>query len=76
MPSFLFVRLAVSWASSPTELCVYRGRKTPTQNYTLENSNDIVTGKSITAELHFINTTPIFWYSERQATVEHMVQSL
>ena len=32
--------------------------------------HDIVTGKSVTAVLHFINTTPIDWYLKRQATVE------
>ena len=30
----------------------------------------IITGKSLTAVLHFINTTPIDWYSKRHATVE------
>ena len=29
-----------------------------------------VTGKSVTAVLHFINTTPMNWYSKRQVTVE------
>ena len=32
--------------------------------------HDIVTGKSVTAVLQFINTTPIDWYLKRQATVE------
>ena len=32
--------------------------------------HDIVTGKSVTAVFHFINTTPIDWYLKRQATVE------
>ena len=32
--------------------------------------HDIVTGKSITAVLHFVNTTPTDWLSKRQATVE------
>ena len=32
--------------------------------------HDVVTGKSVTAVLHFINTTPIDRYSKRQATVE------
>ena len=32
--------------------------------------HDIVTGKSVTEVLHFINTTPIDWYLKRQATVE------
>ena len=32
--------------------------------------HDIVTGKSVTALLHFVNTTPTDWFSKRQATVE------
>ena len=32
--------------------------------------HDIVIEKSVTAVLHFINTTPIDWYLKRQATVE------
>ena len=32
--------------------------------------HDIETGKSITAVLHLINTTPTDWFSKRQATVE------
>ena len=31
---------------------------------------DIVTGKSVTAVLHFVNTTPTDWFSKRQPTVE------
>ena len=32
--------------------------------------HDIVTGKSVTAVLHFVNTTPTDWFLKRQATVE------
>ena len=32
--------------------------------------HDIVTGKSVTAVLHFVNTTPTDWFFKRQATVE------
>ncbi|KAL7573509.1 hypothetical protein ACA910_019825 [Epithemia clementina (nom. ined.)] len=32
--------------------------------------HDLVTGRSVTAILHFINSTPIDWYSKRQSTVE------
>ena len=32
--------------------------------------HDIVTGKSVTALLHFVNTTQTNWFSKRQATVE------
>ena len=30
----------------------------------------IVTGKSVTAVLHFVNTTPTDWFFKRQATAE------
>jgi hypothetical protein len=30
----------------------------------------MVTGRSVTAILHFLNQTPIDWYSKKQATVE------
>ena len=32
--------------------------------------HDIVTGKSVTGILHFLNSTPTDWFSKRQATVE------
>ena len=32
--------------------------------------HNIVIGKSVTAVLHFVNTTPTDWFSKRQATVE------
>ena len=32
--------------------------------------HDLTTGKSVTAVLHFINSTPGDWFSKRQATVE------
>ena len=32
--------------------------------------HDFVSGKSVTAVLHFVNTTPTAWYLKRQATVE------
>ena len=32
--------------------------------------HDMVTGKSVTAVLHFVNTTLTDWFSKRQATVE------
>ena len=30
----------------------------------------LATGKSLTGCLHFVNTTPVDWYSKKQATVE------
>jgi hypothetical protein len=32
--------------------------------------HDLLTGKSVTGILHFINQTPIDWYSKKQSTVE------
>jgi hypothetical protein len=32
--------------------------------------HDMVTGRAVTGELHFVNNTPIEWYSKRQGTVE------
>ena len=32
--------------------------------------HDIATGRSVTGILHFLNKTPIEWYSKKQATVE------
>jgi hypothetical protein len=32
--------------------------------------HDMTTGRSVTGVLHFINQTPIEWYSKKQATVE------
>ena len=32
--------------------------------------HDHVTGRTLTGILHFVNATPINWYSKRQATVE------
>ena len=33
-------------------------------------SHSLATGKSLTGCLHFVNKTPVDWYSKRQATVE------
>ena len=32
--------------------------------------HDMLTGRSVTGILHFLNKTPIDWYSKKQATVE------
>ena len=32
--------------------------------------HDALTGRSVTACLHFVNGTPIDWYTKKQATVE------
>ena len=33
-------------------------------------SHCLVTGKSVIGCLHFVNKTPVDWYSKKQATVE------
>ena len=45
-------------------------RVTPTTFQDAHPLHDIVTGKSVTAVLHFVNTTPTDWFLKRQATVE------
>ena len=32
--------------------------------------HDVLTGKVVTGCIHFINKTPIMWYSKKQATTE------
>ena len=32
--------------------------------------HDMITGRSVTSVLHFINKTPLDWYSKKQGTVE------
>ena len=36
----------------------------------------LAAGKSLTGCLHFVNKTPVDWYSKKQATEPHMVQNL
>ena len=35
--------------------------------------HDLITGRSVTAVLHFFNLTPGDWYSKRQATVDNAI---
>ena len=47
------------------------GRFVTTIHYVDANlMHDMVTGKAVTATLHFVNGTPVDWYSKRQTTVE------
>jgi hypothetical protein len=44
----------------------------PVQITTFEDANlyhDLLTGRAVTGILHFLNGTPIDWYSKRQDTV-------
>jgi len=47
------------------------GNYVVTSHYTDANLyHDMATGRSVTACLHFVNQTPIDWYSKKQSTVE------
>jgi hypothetical protein len=47
------------------------GRKVVTTHYVdASPCHDKLTGKAVTATLHFVNQTPIDWYPKKQATVE------
>ena len=55
----------------PNDIPKPLGKKVITTTFLDANLlQDIVTGKSVTAALHFVNTTPTDWFSKRQATVE------
>ena len=55
----------------PKDIPKSLGRRVITTTYLHANLlHDIVTGKSVTAILHFVNTTPTDWFLKRQATVE------
>ena len=55
----------------PEDAPLPRGRHVVTSTYVDANlQHDLVTGRALTGVLHFVNATPIDWYSKRQATVE------
>ena len=68
------------WASSvygnvkeilPTDAPEPKGKCVTLSHYFDANlCHDMVTGRSVTAILHFLNQTPVDWYSKKQATVE------
>ena len=48
-----------------------KGRPVTLTHYVDANLyHDCMTGRSVTGILHFINATPIDWFSKRQSTVE------
>jgi hypothetical protein len=48
-----------------------RGKSVCTTTYKGANLyHDMVTGRAVTGVLHFINKTPIDWFSKKQSTVE------
>jgi hypothetical protein len=69
-----------NWSSSvygdvkeiiPTEIPEPKGKYVTLSHYFDANLyQDMVTGRSVTAILHFLNQTPMDWYSKKQATVE------
>jgi hypothetical protein len=55
----------------PTDIPEPKGKYVTLSHYFDENLyHDMVTGRSVTAILHFLIQTPINWYSKKQATVE------
>lgn len=55
----------------PSDAPAPKGRPVTLTHYVDANLyHDCLTGRSVTGILHFINATPIDWYSKRQSTVE------
>jgi hypothetical protein len=55
----------------PTDIPEPKGKYVTLSHYFNVNLyHDMVTGRSITAILHFLNQTPMDWYLKKQATVE------
>jgi hypothetical protein len=55
----------------PTDIPEPQGKYVTLSHYFDANLyHDMVTGRSVTAILHFLNQTPMDWYSKKQATVE------
>jgi hypothetical protein len=55
----------------PTDIPEPKGKYVTLSHYFDANlCHDMVTARSVTAILHFLNQTPMDWYSKKQATVE------
>jgi hypothetical protein len=55
----------------PTDIPEPKGKYVTLSHYFYANLyHNMVTGRSVTAILHFLNQTPMDWYSKKQATVE------
>jgi hypothetical protein len=55
----------------PTDIPEPKGKYITLSHYFDVNLyHDMVTGRSVTAILHFLNQTPMDWYSKKQGTVE------
>jgi hypothetical protein len=47
------------------------GKRVKITTYVDSNLNhDLITGQSVTGVLHFVNHTPVHWFSKKQPTVE------
>jgi hypothetical protein len=72
--------LVYDWSSSvcgdvkeiiPSDIPEPKGKYVTLSHYFDANLyHDMVTGRSVTAILHFLNQTPMDWFSKKQATVE------
>jgi hypothetical protein len=55
----------------PTDIPEPKGKYVTLSHYFNANLyHDMITGRSVTAILHFLNQTPMDWYLKKQATVE------
>jgi hypothetical protein len=55
----------------PKDLPLPLGKPVVTVSYVDANlMHDLTTGRSVTGVLHFLNATPINWYSKKMSTVE------
>ena len=55
----------------PTDAPEPLGRRVTLTHYVDANlMHDVVTGRSVTGILHFLNKTPMDWFAKKQATVE------
>ena len=55
----------------PNDIPTPKGKRVITTAYVDANLyHDLITGRSVTGVLHFVNQTPVHWFSKKQATVE------
>ena len=55
----------------PEDAPTPKGKPVATTTYTDANLyHDLATGRAVSGVLHFVNQTPIEWFTKKQATVE------
>jgi hypothetical protein len=55
----------------PDDVPIPRGKRVvPTAYVDANLYHDLITGRSVTGVLHFVNQTPVHWFTKKQATVE------